>query len=205
MPNVDTTSYFTFGHGHRHVINDVVYDHNVIVRVTAPDPRAVMFKYFGSKWAFEYDESAPPKLHHFPRGIITLDPNMNTETIPTLATKLSPFDNVAGVQKNHAILEAFLDLHPEFTDTDLTTHVSCEYWSKPTLMLRDAARVGAVIGVHGWIRELNRQHYDWIKDVDGVKLRIVEAEPVMMRPAVMPAEFPLLLTSPSEPEPGDIF
>jgi len=81
------------------------------------------------------------------------------------------------------------------------------------LHLRDAARVGAIVGVDGWTRSLNVNHYDWHKDYDGVKLRIVEAEDVMVKPEVKPQDFPLLLAdaddSPkvgiSSAEDGDIF
>ena len=44
-----TTSYFTFGYGHAHAVNGFTYDKDIVVRITAPDPRAVMHQWFGRK------------------------------------------------------------------------------------------------------------------------------------------------------------
>lgn len=63
-----TTSYFTFGQQHVHSVNGFTYDKDVVVKITAEDPRAVMFETFGPTWAFQYDD-APPPMEYFPRGI----------------------------------------------------------------------------------------------------------------------------------------
>lgn len=61
------TAYFTFGQNHAHAVNGFTYDKDVVVKITAADPRGVMVAVFGRKWAFEYDE--PPDMKHYPRGI----------------------------------------------------------------------------------------------------------------------------------------
>lgn len=63
------TLYFTFGQCHRHFINGTVFDKDTVVQITAPDPREVMCKHFGTKWAMEYAERPDPAL--FPH-LITL-------------------------------------------------------------------------------------------------------------------------------------
>jgi len=65
------TSYFTFGQGHAHSVNGFTYDKDIIVKVTAYNPRQVMFDTFGAQWSFEYDEC--PDLKHFPRGVKELN------------------------------------------------------------------------------------------------------------------------------------
>jgi hypothetical protein len=65
------TSYFTFGQGHRHEIGGVVYDKDCVLKITAEDPRAVMFEMFGPKWSMEYDE--PQSIHVFPRGTFEIN------------------------------------------------------------------------------------------------------------------------------------
>lgn len=64
------TAYFTFGQCHVHTVNGVTWDKNVVCKITAADPRQVMFDTFGTIWAMHYDE--PPDLAFFPRGIIEL-------------------------------------------------------------------------------------------------------------------------------------
>ncbi len=66
------TSYFTFGQVHTHSFNGKTLDKDIVLRITAEDPRAVMVKYFVQKWAMEYDE--PPRMDLFPRGIYDLIP-----------------------------------------------------------------------------------------------------------------------------------
>lgn len=67
------TSYFTFGHGHRHQLPGFTFDKDVIVAVTAKDPRAVMFTVFGNKWSMQHDD--PDQVHNpefmrfFSRGV----------------------------------------------------------------------------------------------------------------------------------------
>lgn len=62
-----TTRYFTFGFDHAHAVDGFTYDKDIVVRITAPDPRAVMFETFGMQWSFMYDH--PPDMKFFPRGI----------------------------------------------------------------------------------------------------------------------------------------
>lgn len=65
------TKWFTFGQTHVHHVNGKTFDKDCVVEIeTASDPRAVMFRTFGIKWAMQYDE--PPDMKHFPRGIIKL-------------------------------------------------------------------------------------------------------------------------------------
>ena len=61
------TSYFTFGFGHAHVVGDFIYDKDVVVKITAEEPRDVMFMNFGPKWAMEYDKC--PDLSFYSRGV----------------------------------------------------------------------------------------------------------------------------------------
>ncbi len=65
------TQYFTFGQDHAHSIRGYTYDKDVIVKITADDPRKVMFENFGERWGMQYDESelTPEMLSYFPRGI----------------------------------------------------------------------------------------------------------------------------------------
>jgi hypothetical protein len=66
-----TTNYFTFGFGHVHEVNGFIYDKDIVVKITADDPRQKMFDTFGRKWAMQYD--TPPDMNYFPRGIKELD------------------------------------------------------------------------------------------------------------------------------------
>jgi len=66
------THYFTFGVGHSHIINGVLYDGNCVLKVTSDDPRETMFSVFGDKWCLEHSE--PPSLKYYPRGILELPP-----------------------------------------------------------------------------------------------------------------------------------
>lgn len=61
-------SYFTFGFGHEHIINGVVYNKDCVLRIIANDPRKVMLESFGTIWSMEYDRPPSPSL--FPRGIL---------------------------------------------------------------------------------------------------------------------------------------
>jgi hypothetical protein len=69
----EITRYFSFGQSHAHAINGFTYDKDVIVKITAPDPRAVMFRVFGHTWAMEYTEETLD-LSYFPRGIKEVRP-----------------------------------------------------------------------------------------------------------------------------------
>jgi len=61
------TSYFTFGQSHVHRINGQLYDKDIVVKITATEPRELMVKHFGERWAMEYDKC--PDLSLFPRGV----------------------------------------------------------------------------------------------------------------------------------------
>lgn len=71
--NPTRTIVFSFGQGHEHVIDGVIFNKDCLVRITAENPRQVMFDVFGAKWCFEYDDARVPDIiHHFPRGVIDL-------------------------------------------------------------------------------------------------------------------------------------
>lgn len=67
------TSYFTLGQSYVYRFNGQTLDHDCVIKITAEDPRAVMFEYFGSHWGFEYDNE--PEMEYFPRGIYNLTEN----------------------------------------------------------------------------------------------------------------------------------
>lgn len=69
-PTENVTRYFTFGQAHVHRVNGRTFDADVLAKITAPDPRAVMVEHFGRKWAFEYTE--PPEERFWPGGMIEL-------------------------------------------------------------------------------------------------------------------------------------
>jgi hypothetical protein len=62
-----STRWFTFGQGQAHHLGGVTYDPNIVVKITAPDPRARMFELFDTKWGMEYDEK--PDLSYYSRGV----------------------------------------------------------------------------------------------------------------------------------------
>jgi hypothetical protein len=62
------TRYFTFGFDHAHAVDGFTYDHNIVVKITAPSPRAVMLDTFGREWAFEYT-AEQLDLSYYPRGV----------------------------------------------------------------------------------------------------------------------------------------
>lgn len=71
-------TYFSFGHGHKHLIQTLIGDEeishilgvNTLLCVKGDDPRGTMFKLFGDKWSFQYDKI--PDMHFFPLGIYEL-------------------------------------------------------------------------------------------------------------------------------------
>lgn len=65
------TQYFTFGQNHAHSVRGFTYDKDVVVKITADDPRQVMFDTFGRQWAMQYSEHeiTPDFMQYFPRGI----------------------------------------------------------------------------------------------------------------------------------------
>lgn len=68
-----TTSYFTFGQKHTHSYNGVTLDRNIVIKITADNPRDKMFELFGDKWCFEYDKE--PNMEYFPKGIFDININ----------------------------------------------------------------------------------------------------------------------------------
>lgn len=67
-PPETITRFYTFGYGHAHAINGFTYDKDIVVQITAPNPRAVMLETFGREWSMEYtaDQLDPS---YYPRGI----------------------------------------------------------------------------------------------------------------------------------------
>lgn len=61
------TSYFTLGQQHVHSYNGETLDKDIVIKITAKDPRAKMFELFGPVWSLQYDEC--PEMEYFPRGI----------------------------------------------------------------------------------------------------------------------------------------
>lgn len=61
------TRWFTFGQAHVHAVGGFTYDKDVVVKITAVDPRAVMMRTFGRTWCMEYD--AEPDMNYYPRGV----------------------------------------------------------------------------------------------------------------------------------------
>jgi hypothetical protein len=67
-------SWFTFGQDHVHMIGKKRFDKDVVAKIHAPnanEARAKMMKFFGNKWAFQYDEE-PDMKKYYPGGIIEL-------------------------------------------------------------------------------------------------------------------------------------
>jgi hypothetical protein len=62
------TRYYTFGFNHAHASGGFTYDKDIVVKITAPDPRAVMVQRFGQQWSMEYRES-DLDMSWYPRGI----------------------------------------------------------------------------------------------------------------------------------------
>lgn len=64
------TNYFTFGQTHIHNFHGKILDKDCVVKITAEDPRGVMFEHFDNKWAMQYNQL--PDMKHFPRGVIEI-------------------------------------------------------------------------------------------------------------------------------------
>lgn len=71
------THYFTFGQTHTHSFNGVTLD--VVVKITAEDPRKKMFEYFGDKWGFEHKKLEDVGIEYYSKGIF----NTNTGKFET--------------------------------------------------------------------------------------------------------------------------
>lgn len=67
MPTKDQTAWFTFGFDHAHAIAGFTFDKDIVVKITAADPRARMFELFGQKWSMQY--GTEPDLSFYPRGV----------------------------------------------------------------------------------------------------------------------------------------
>lgn len=63
--------YFTFGQTHVHSVDGFTYDKDIVVEITANNPRQTMFDTFGCQWGMEYEQKPPMEL--FPRGIKVLE------------------------------------------------------------------------------------------------------------------------------------
>ncbi len=67
-----STFYISFGQVHRHVINDVVLDKDVLLRIEAPsegEARQRVFDTIGNKWFTSYDEETV-EFEYFPGGAV---------------------------------------------------------------------------------------------------------------------------------------
>lgn len=74
----EVTHYFTFGQDHAHRLPKITLDKDIVISITAEDPRAKMFELFGPKWAFEYAKLEDVGVEkYYPRGIY----NFNTGEI----------------------------------------------------------------------------------------------------------------------------
>lgn len=71
--------YCSFGQDHRHVIDGIFYDKDVILEIEAENQEqahVLMFQHFNSKWSMCYSlRPADRQLAFFPRGIIPFPPN----------------------------------------------------------------------------------------------------------------------------------
>jgi hypothetical protein len=75
-------SYFTFGQGHVHQIDNACFNKDIVVEVDGTDlqtPRDRMFEHFGKQWSMEYNEL--PDMAYFPRGWVNLDEALKNGTI----------------------------------------------------------------------------------------------------------------------------
>lgn len=63
------TAWFTFGQNHVHRINGFTFDADIVVKITAPDPRARMIELFGPCWSMQYDNESDVCLELYPRGV----------------------------------------------------------------------------------------------------------------------------------------
>jgi hypothetical protein len=71
-PAVLLTRYFTFGFNHVHAVGGMTFDKDVVVEITAPDPRAVMVETFGRAWGMEYRRLEDVDLRWYPRGVVEI-------------------------------------------------------------------------------------------------------------------------------------
>ena len=67
------TSYFTFGWGQTHDFGGLTLDKDIVVKITAEDPRAKMFELFGDKWFTDYPSVEAVNMSFYPRGIYDIN------------------------------------------------------------------------------------------------------------------------------------
>jgi len=60
-------AWFTFGQNHVHSISGFTFDKDVVVCITAQEPRRTAFDLFGDQWSMHYDDC--PDLSLYPRGV----------------------------------------------------------------------------------------------------------------------------------------
>jgi len=72
--STERTSYFTFGFQHAHAHCGFTYDKDIVVEITAAEPRAVMVQAFGTAWCWEYHSLDEVHLEHYPRGVKVVTP-----------------------------------------------------------------------------------------------------------------------------------
>lgn len=67
--------YFSLGQQHTKILPTkkgvTTLDRNTLIKITAVDPRAEMFRIFGDEWSEEYEEL--PDMQYFPRGIFDIN------------------------------------------------------------------------------------------------------------------------------------
>lgn len=67
--------YVTFGQSHRHTIEGLKFNHNVVARFDAKDyasGRSLARQLFGSAWCFDY-HNIEPEMSYFPGGFVDID------------------------------------------------------------------------------------------------------------------------------------
>jgi hypothetical protein len=63
------TKWYTFGYGQAHHVGGVTFDPDIVVEITAPDPRVRMIELFGLRWSMEYDSLEAVDMRFYPRGV----------------------------------------------------------------------------------------------------------------------------------------
>ena len=67
--------YFSLGQNHTRQLPTkkgiTLLDKDVLIKITAVDPRAEMFRIFGDEWAEEYEEL--PDKKYYPKGIFDIN------------------------------------------------------------------------------------------------------------------------------------
>lgn len=79
------TFFFTFGQAHRHVIDGLTLDKDVVLQVYADDynaARQTVTRLVGVEWSMQYEDIKDVGIEHYPRGVATL-PFQHTVNVPT--------------------------------------------------------------------------------------------------------------------------